>query len=459
MPGTTIEAARSQRIEIAARLNMQQPIKQISRELGCSANTVRKVRETMQDPNQAVEDDRRDSNGRPHQFTAETKQAVLQMREQTELGPRLMWALMKRDPERWGIVDPDQLPSVDTIHEWITEAGMTKKLVGSKDRTGFPIDFEDKPGIIAMDEWGPRTIRGERIFLVTAGDRFTRLSFGVPVFKKGSASTWMKVIDIARENLLAGAAPTALWIDNGIGMALASGHTSQPIRYALAQGTRVVFNAPHMPWKNGRLENWHYRQEAEYWRHIDSNKTTVPEAIKGFLYYVNWYNMERPHGSLDNHAPADLAPHYVPISQKDISRTDYAHLDPQAGIIDMVRMVRTSGHIELQDGESMRVSEVFGGQFLRIRFHVSPTTEHQIGECIWQRGQTKQPLTVATFNHLIDRTRKITDPLVTNVNTVDFDANEDTAYLAEVRPQLDEFMFDKAAARIGKRQRKPTVSE
>lgn len=458
MTQNTKHDARQNRIRIAALINEGKSVREIQRITGSSFTTISKVKKALEDPNQNVEDDRREQNGAETFYTADTRNAVLAMRMSTGHGPRLLYYLLKNNPEKYGI-EASQVPSEDTIHKWLTEAKLTRKMVASKDRRGFPIDFEDKPGVIALDEWGPVMLRGERLFLVTLQDRFTKLSLAVPVFKKGSARTWIKAIDLATHNMLAGAAPTAIWIDNGVGMSLSSGFTSQPVRYALSKGTRVVFNIPHQPWRNGRLENWHWRQEVEYWSQLDAN-TTGRQAIAGYLAYLNYYNMERPHGGLHDldgqkitgKAPAQLAKWYVPVDASDYIDTHAgeARLEPQKGIIDMVRSVRNNGLIELQDGETLRVSEIFGGALLRIRFYLDPDAETQIGQVIWQRGQRKTPLAVASFNHKVDRSRRKGEPLVFDVRDIDFSDTEEAPYIEGIK-KVDEYQIDRAASRVGKR--------
>lgn len=461
----TKEESKLQRIAIAAELTRGSSIRATAAKIGCSTRTVQKVQQTMRDPNEDVETDRRENNGREAHFTEETKAAILAMRTKTGFGPRLMWAMIMREPERWGIIDHKQIPSVDAISKWVADAGLTRKMIGAKDKRGFPIDFENAPGVIAIDEHGPIHYRASNIFLVTFADRFTKLSAGIPIQKKGSINSWTQAYYLAKEKMLDGKVPTALWVDNGVGMCFANGWTTQPVRHALMNGTRVVFNVPHQPWRNGRLENWHYRQQAEYWDLIDQKQTSLPDAIKGFLSWINFYNIDRAHGGIIDSdgtkisflpgskrppAPADLAPWYEPLTGEDFEPKDYEHLDPQAGIVDMIRMVENNGKIQLQDGEVMKISEVFGGQYVRVRFHLKPGAEQQIGEVIWQRGQKKEALTVATFNHDVDRKRVRNRPLVTMVMGVDFD--EEALEGAPIESQrLNEFQARKKAARIGKK--------
>lgn len=468
----TKDESRLQRVAILAELNTGTGVRETARKIGCSTRTVQKVKQIASDPNENIETDRREANGPEDHYTAETKAAIIEMRGNTGFGPRLMWAMIMRDPAKWGIIDPKQIPSVDSIHKWVSEAGLTRKMIGAKDKRGFPIDFENKPGVIAIDEHGPIHHRASNIFLVTCQDRFTKLAFGIPIQKKGSVGSWQHAYEIAKEKLLAGAAPTALWIDNGVGMALASGYTPQPVRHALNQGTRVVFNVPHQPWKNGRLENWHHRINEEYWSHIDQSKTTLSQALAGFLGHINFYNIDRPHGGILDadgktitHAdgkkygpsPADYAPWYEPLTGEDFNPQSYPHLDPQHGIIDMIRIVHNNGLIELQDNETMKVSEIFGGQYLRIRFNLNPDAEQQVGSVIWQRGQKKEALVVATFNHGIDRKRSRRDPLVTFVVGVDFDETALAGAPIEMQ-RLNENQAAKKAARVGKRALKQQVS-
>lgn len=456
-------AAALQRIAIAALLNEGKGYMEISALTGASSTTIASVRKIMNDPNSSLERDGREGNGADIKYTAEAKAAIVAMREQTGLGATMLWELVKREPEKYGY-DVNNIPSAAMMHRWLSEENMTTRMIGSKDRRGFPIDFPDAPGIIAIDEYGPRLLAGnESIYLVSFADRYTRLTGAVPIFKKGSTDSFRLAMNIARSHLLDGAAPSAIWCDNGIGMALASGYTSQAVRHALSMGSRIVFNAPHHPWKNGRLENWHYRQEREFWRLLDP-KTRSKEAIEKFVGYLNWYNLDRPHqslkrqneaGKIESNSPADLATWYKPIAIKDLVRgvERYAELEPQTGIIDMVRLVHNRGKMELQNGETMTVSPMFGGGYLRIRFHLQPGAEKQIGEVIWQRGQEKLPVTVATFNHFIDRKRSQSMPLVTDIHTENFDLDEMEFFAPE---KIDEAQYAKKAARIGKKKLKET---
>lgn len=460
MSNNTKADSKALRLKIADCLNSGKGIRETARECECSTRTVQKVRDRMDDPETPPDFDRRTHNSPPDAFSEATKEAIYIMRQELNLGSRLLHSLLLRDPEKFGIYDRSQIPSTATIHKWLVEKRMTKKTVGKNDKRGFPIDFADQPGIVAFDEWGPRIVRGERVFLVTCQDRYTRLVFGLPMLRKGTMRTWMKAYDIASKNLLAGAFPDAIWIDNGIGMALAHGHTSQATRYMMKHGSRIAFNAPHAPWKNGRLENWHHRMEDEYWRHVDQKTSTIPEALHGLLGWINYYNMDRPQSGLRDKdgkrlwdkSPADLASWYLPLDIHDFQddRREYEELEPQDGIIDMVRMVRNSGLIELQERDTLKVSPIFAGQYLRVRFHCRANEDFQQGEVIWQRGQKKLPLTVATFTHQIDRKRRKGIPLCSNVRNVDFDTETEGFKQATA---LDEFQFDKAAARIGKRTR------
>src|SRR5690606_19832888 len=93
---------------------------------------------------------------------------------------------------------------------------------------------------------------------------------------------------------------------------------------------------------------------------------------------------------------------------------------------DVIRLVWNTGEIELWGTDMVTIQEIFGGQYVRLRFFCDPEAEEQNGKIIWQRGAHKEPLVIATFNHYMDRTRQRGQKFIYNLRHVDFESNENT---------------------------------
>jgi transposase InsO family protein len=378
------------------------------------------VKKIMEDPNRSLEEDNRKSNGRPYETPEGVIKAILELRAETDFGPRLLWATMKRDPQKFGIEKPELLPSPATIGRLIQNEGLSKHAIGPGDNRAFPIDSVNEPGWLTIDQHGPIHIKGQRLYLITINDRDTRLGIAIPFHKEGTSDQYIHAIQKGNKHLLDGQNAKVLFSDNGVGMCPVGGYTSQANRYAMKNGTRLVFIPPAQPWRNGRLENWHYRMDWEFFRRTEP-ETTYSETIEQFVYWLNYYNMERPHSSLSYKAPADLSI-YHPIELKDVTPArQYPRLDPQRGIIDAIRLCDHRGELEFWGGcNKLKVSDVFAGSYLRTRFYCEPDDLYQIGEVIWQGGRNQEAITIATFNHNMDRRENDETPLIYDVRLVDF---------------------------------------
>jgi transposase InsO family protein len=408
------------RVKIAAALNAGKTYRQIQEELGVTADAIAKTKKIMEDPNRTLDEDNRENNSRPEESDPTIQAAILKLRAETDFGPRLLWAMMKREPEKFGIAKPELLPSPATIGRWIQNEGLAQHAIGPGDKRAYPIDTFEAPGWLAIDQHGPIHIKGQRLYLITINDRYTRLGLAIPFHHEGGKDQYIHAIQKANKHLLDGKTATALMSDNGVGVCPMGGWTAQANRYAMKNGTRIVFIPPAQPWKNGRLENWHYRMDKEFFQRVEP-ETTYTETIEQFTYWLNFYNMERPHSSLEYKAPADKSV-YHPIELRDITPArEYPRLDPQRGIIDAIRLCNHRGELEFWGGcNKLQVSEVFAGSYLRTRFYCEPDDMTQIGEVIWQGGRNQEPITIATFSHNMDRRDNNEMPFIYNVRLVDF---------------------------------------
>lgn len=470
MSGKKKEISLANRHEIAALLNQGWSIRKICAKVGCGNTTVQRVKAILEDPSRTLDEDRRENNARPEYFDEETMKIVLALRAQTALGARMLFALINADPEAYGI-DPKYAPSVGTIAKWLSEAGATGKTIGAKDNRGFPIEWDDtSPGIIAIDGTGPVHWGSDRIYITTAQDYSSRLSIAVPTtarHESASVNTWTHIIHMAVHHLLPNAPLTHVFADNGE-MGIANGHTKNSVRHVLKMGAIMVFNAPGKPWKSGRLENWHHvmkrtfvnikYNEARQHQNQQKRRMSTPDWMREFIQWVNWYNMKKPHQAITSPdkkmpiAPA-RANEYLPVDNSIMSIPRYEELPPQKGIVDVIRLTWNDGAIDLWGYDQTRIQPLFGGQFVRLRFECDPNQTHQTGKVIWQRGREKEPLVIATFNHMMDRQRKRSEPFIYNMNYVDFsdDTVEAPPYSTLEKQRLNEWQVKRQNAKILKR--------
>lgn len=478
MSGIKKNVSITNRHEIAALLNQKMSIRLIAETLKVSPMTVQRVKAILEDPSRTLDEDGRKANTRPEYFDEATMKIVLQIRAETALGARMLFAMINADPAAYGI-DPDYCPSVGTISKWLSEAGATGKTIGSKDNRGFPVEWNDNsPGVIAIDGTGPFHWGSDRVYATTVQDYSTRLALAIPTTNKmesANINTWTHAIHMAAAHLLPISPITHVFSDNGE-MGIANGHTKNSVRHVLKMGAIMVFNAPGKPWKSGRLENWHHQMKRSF-VNIEYNKArelqnqgkrrhSTPDFIRNFIQWVNWYNMKKPHREIMPEggkgvpiAPARANP-YVPIENNIMSIPRYEELAPQRGIVDVIRLTWNDGTIDLWGYDQLRIQPIFGGQFVRIRFECEPTATDQAGKVIWQRGRHKEPLVIATFNHKMDRTRTRTEPFIYNINFVDYqddDAAPEDGLLETQR--LDEWQVKRQTAKVLKRELKTGIHD
>jgi transposase InsO family protein len=440
------------RTAIASRLNSGHSPSEIAQALDCSRTTVYKVLKLLNTPDALIDDARKRNNGRPIVYTDEIWNIVLNARKaDPSLGPVMLYYTLRKQAAQLGF-DPDDIPSPSSIAEAIRAAGLAKKPIGPRDRRLFPLEHVSAPGTMTVDSWGPWNCRGSRIYCITIQDRFTRLALALPIVGKRTevqcgalrptVASWTRAILAARKFLLPEDRPmTALYTDNGIGMSPSSGYLPQAARAALAVCGRIIYIPPAQPWRNGRLERFHWTMEREFWR-IEM-PAGFAAAIEGLTGFLNYYNVDRPHAALGYHSPAELAPWYKPLQgawyDLECSRYD----EPQSGLVEAVRIVHNTGTVELWGGDALRVSPVLGGQFVRVRFHV--TGEPSTGQVVYCRKRDEE-IVVATFNHLLDVRVTHGPSVITAVELVDFDAGS-----VRDNEGLDEDQLANQRARVGRK--------
>ena len=336
----------------------------------------------------------------------------------------------------------EQVPSVRYIAQVINELGRARKHVSPKHYRTYPTATVSEPGTITLDLWAPWHLRATKIYLVTCQDRWTRLALAIPSYSVKYGETTRGV----NENLWATAlmahymyhSPTGtlhrVYTDNGVGMVPAFGHLPMPVKLALCWGARVCYMPPAPPWRNGRLERFHWTLARECWR--VNRPTSIEVAERELVDYLNGYNHERipsarayntPASTVD--IPLDPLPydfwHEAAAAVPDIMALPPIEL---SGTIDCIRFVDHQGVVKLWQGETMHLPPVLAGQYVRLEFWIARLDEPGVGRAIW-RG--REALVVAEFTHRLGLGYKQGERLIGDVRLRGFvpaDAPRNQAY-------------------------------
>lgn len=436
------------RRSIAAALALGQPPTSIARDLGCARSTIYKV---MADQARGIAsiDKRATGNGHYPSWTDQVRAVILDTRGRNpSWGPRILYAHLARDPNC--PIPRDELPSPSTIGRWFQEAGLARKPIGPRDTRHYPDPRPTQPGTVTLDGWGPWHIRASRLYLCTAQDRYSRLAVAVPALggpvsegQRGlTAQHWAHALSLVVSQTLVpgGHELTTLYLDNGVGLAPAFGSLPLAPRLALALGAKVVFIPPAQPWRNGRLERFHWTLESEFFR--DARPQSTAAALEGLVEWLNDDNTDRPHSRLGYRAPGELVT-YAPLTVEAL-RPVGRNRPLATGMVECLRLVMNDGAVELWGAAELRVSPVLAGQYVRVRF---PVPGPAAGEVISQlKGATET--VVARFEHDLDAPGR--DPkrsFVPGAKLFDF---------ADEVPKNQGLDEERDANRVSRRQRRPS---
>lgn len=465
LPKNSKSVAAQQRHDIITMLNNGKSYSAIQKALGCSTRTIAKVKEAMLDPERDPELDRRENNRFSEidapQISEEAIKAILEIRNNYEFGARLIYGMLVRTPEKFGLVAA-QIPSPASIGNILAAEGLTKRPIGTKDRRFYPYEVAEEHGdVLLMDGKGPDWWSSNvRSYTTTVKDMYSRCFGGVmsvTTRADQTSSAWIQAYYMAMENFYGGSAPNVLQTDNGIGLAIAQGTLPQPARHALRAGSRLVYIPKSQPWRNGRLENNHFRMDREFinvFKHEHAGKRIMASEIyREFASWLNFYNMERPQTSKKNKTPYERSGGiYQPVNMGQIinHNTEYETVPPQEGIMDIVRLVEAGGFIDLWAGDHAKIQDLFAGQYVRLRFFLDPKKPQgeQHGEIIWRSSGSQEPIVIATMNHRVDQKR--TGEAITAIKYHDFDQRAVSS--ASVR--IDQNQVTAQIERVGKRARK-----
>lgn len=441
----TKDEAALLRAAIAAALAGGAAPTAIARDLGCARATVYKVQARIAAGATPVFDGRAAGAGLCL-WPDELREAVLALRRRNpSWGARILHAHLTRGG--LGGVPPSAIPSPSTIGRWLTAEGLARKPIGPADTRVFPDARVTDPGEIALDGWGPWHIRSTNLYLCTAQDRFTRLALAVPALggpvsqaQRGlTAAHWQHTLALACERLLPAHPLRRVRLDNGVGLAPIFRVLGPTTRLALARGATVVFTPPGQPWRNGRLERFHWTMETEYFR--DQRPTSIAAAVDGLVEWLNFYNQDRPHSRLGYQAPAERAA-YAPLDRGALELRTWT-VERTAGVVECLRLVLNDGAVELWQGEWLAVSPLLAGQYVRVTFEVpGPGPGH-----VTYRMKGPREVVVATFEHCLDAEgARGFDSLVWNTRLFEFDGS------IPANQGLDEERLANQRARVSKRR-------
>ncbi len=377
-------------------------ISDIARKVGVSRPTVYKAIQAYRDARDTnILTDGRRANGRPPVYEPDPLiQAVASIRSRhPEWGPMLIHHELFKHKERYGI---DPVPSPETIKLVIRELGLARKPIGPADKRVYPdVERPNAPGYLTIDTYGPWCLKATNLWLVTIQDRWSRIATAVPAWHarydrtgiQFGPQTMMKAIACARKYILNGGVIDRLYTDNGIGLMPVNGHIPPALRYALANARTVVYIPPGQPWRNGRLERFHYSLQREFF--FRERPSKVDACLQGLREYLNWYNHERPHRACGFITPSDRFP--VPLLPEDWYEIDIEPVESVGGLIECIRLVENSGRIRLWT-EEIFVSDMLGGQYVRVQLWLSDGSGVMPGRVIWQRKRGED-IVVAELEH------------------------------------------------------------
>lgn len=285
-------------------------------------------------------------------------------------------------------------PSPATIARKLNSLGLANKPLGPKDNRRYPKPPQLEHGDVrVMDLWSSWWVGDARTYIATVGDPVSRIALGElawvvsnDLYVQALARSWQHMGPFKR-----------LTSDNGVGLCLDMmlARSTPVVRWCLARGAEVTFIPPAQPWRNGRLERFHWTMEREYW--VPQQPSSKAAAGQGLLEWLNEYNLERPHSALDHDPPARHGA-YEPLYGEVVPYELPSR--PQPGTVSFIRLVESGGLVDCQ-GAVLRVSPVLVGQFVTVRLTLTPG-EPGPGEVRWEPKKGLPHDVVATFQHRVD---------------------------------------------------------
>ncbi|MGV9141794.1 MAG: DDE-type integrase/transposase/recombinase [Promethearchaeota archaeon] len=211
---------------------------------------------------------------------------------------------------------PDNCPSLSLIRKIVREQGLSTKEMTS--RQGY-LRFQRK---IPNDLWqidisGVQTVAHlKEVYIIALLDDCSRFVVAAQYFRDQLGK---HVLGVVRDAILKYGRPNEILADNGSQFKNALGELNTKYSKLLESlGIKHTFARPRHPQTKGKLERWFgtvlqmFLVEARYYvKHHP--QCSFPEFNRMYLEWVDWYNMEKPHGGL----PKKTTPGTIFFETKD----------------------------------------------------------------------------------------------------------------------------------------------
>ena len=312
-----------------------------------------------------------DLSKRPHHSPNRTSQEVEQLvvdlrREYPTKGSHVL-ARMLSDR------GCDLVPSKSTITAILRRNGLIEPSESDSRQSYKRFEHDEPNDLWQMDFKGHIPMsRGGRCHPLTVLDDHSRFSLGVRACLNEQGQT---VQDHLTSIFGQYGIPSAILVDNGSPWGNDLAHPFTPLTVWLMQlKIRVVHSRPYHPQTLGKLERFHRSLKAELLQ--GSDYTDIDHCQRSFDRWRDFYNLERPHHSLDLDTPA---------SRYTLSPRPFPQVLPAIvyDIDDEVRAVDVSGRISFR-GRTFGVGKAFRGERVALR----PTST----DGIWDVYFSTQPI-------------------------------------------------------------------
>jgi transposase InsO family protein len=200
-------------------------------------------------------------------------------------------------------------PSVQTVRRILREAGLSRgKPRRKKNYIKYERDFPNELWQIDFKGWSFFKNLGKLHLLAILDDR-SRFIVAARWYR---SSEERHVIDLLRQAFLDHGLPNEVLSDNGSQFKTIKGENSTRYYKLLALlGVKPIYHAPHHPETKGKLERWFGTVQSNFvpearLRVEKQPSIKLDQYNRLFDRWLEWYNHEHSHSSLDGQAPAKV---------------------------------------------------------------------------------------------------------------------------------------------------------
>jgi transposase InsO family protein len=272
--------------------------------------------------------------------------------------------------DRLGKEGVDPLPGRSSVHR----ALLRHHLIEPSKRRRTRDDYKRWERSRAMDLWQMDVVGriflvdGTQLYAITGVDDHSRFCVCARLVARATARP---VCDALAFAMRAHGVPEQILTDNGKVFTARFGPGPGPVlfdRICNDNGIRHILTAPYSPTTTGKVERFHRTLRAEWARPTEGTFTTIVEAQASLDAWVEHYNTERPHQSLDMASPIDRFRLATP--RTDLVETPRAAPVVASGVrpAGVTRWVDQRGSISLARFR-YRVGIVFAGECVEVVCH------------------------------------------------------------------------------------------